>query len=80
MMNGASEVLSRQDGGLRPNDLRISCRPSSPRPHKATFHSAPEESCARAEFRALRPVGCMRGLGGGRAVPRSPTVYRRNAR
>ena len=33
----------------RPNDWRISCRPSSPRPHKPSFLSALKEGAARVE-------------------------------
>jgi hypothetical protein len=46
------------------NDWRISCRPSRPRPHKPTFRSALGEGAARAGSAPVRPVGCMRGLGG----------------
>jgi hypothetical protein len=48
---------------VQPNDLRISCRPPSPRPHKPTFLRALTKRAARAEPGAGRPVGCMRGLG-----------------
>jgi hypothetical protein len=37
---------------MRPNEMRISCRPSCRRPHKPTFHSALEEGAAHAEFGA----------------------------
>jgi hypothetical protein len=51
--------------GLLPNDLRISCRQSSYRPHKPTPPLlGREDPCAQAERRPPRPVGCMRGLGG----------------
>ena len=46
-----------------PNDLRISCGLSYPRPHKPTFRFVLEGRTARAELGTLRPVGCMRGLG-----------------
>jgi hypothetical protein len=48
-----------------PNDLRISCGLPSSRPHKPTLpqrrnrRTPPERSPA-----SIRPVGCMRGLGG----------------
>jgi hypothetical protein len=34
---------------LRSNDMRISCGPSSPRPHKLTFRGVLTGRCARAE-------------------------------
>jgi len=48
---------------LRPNEMRLSCRPSSSRPNKPTFNRAPTEGAARSE---PPPSGyrCMRGLGG----------------
>jgi hypothetical protein len=46
-----------------PNGMRISCRPSSPRPHQPTFHSALEEGLPERSSVPDRPVGCMRGLG-----------------
>jgi hypothetical protein len=63
--NGQSATISPR---VRPpNDMRISCRRSCPRPHKPTLPlAAPSEGAARSEPRARRPVGCMRGLGGGR--------------
>jgi hypothetical protein len=51
--------------GVRPpNEMRISCRPSSPCPHKLTFRSAFTESLPERDFVPGRPVGRMRGLGG----------------
>jgi hypothetical protein len=48
-----------------PNDMRISCGPSCRRPHNPTFRFVLSGRGARAEPGHLRPVGCMRGLGGG---------------
>jgi hypothetical protein len=50
--------------------MQISCRRSCLRPHKWSFLTALEEGDARAGPCALRPVGCMRGLG--RSVSQSP--------
>jgi hypothetical protein len=48
----------------RPNDMRISCGPSSQPAHRPTFHSALQARCwPSGAPRPLRPVGCMRGLG-----------------
>jgi hypothetical protein len=41
---------------LLPNDMRISCRPSCPLPHKPTLHSACRASAARMEAGA--PPAC----------------------
>jgi hypothetical protein len=52
---------------MRPNEMRISCRHSSWRQHKPTLPSdAPPEGAAHTVLSALRPVGCMCGLGSGR--------------
>jgi hypothetical protein len=52
----------QREPGCAPNDLRISCRPSSPRPHQLTFHSAPKEGAARTEGR--RPSGLSAACAG----------------
>jgi len=47
------QAILRSDVGPLPNDWRISCRPSCPRPHQPTLpSSAPSEGAARVESRA----------------------------
>ena len=41
---------------LPSNEWRISCRPSSPRPHQPSFLTTPEEPTARAERCALHVI------------------------
>jgi hypothetical protein len=47
------EPLTRMMLGVRLTTMRISCRPSGPRPRKRTFHSAPWEGAARTEAGVL---------------------------
>jgi hypothetical protein len=62
-----------------PNDMRISCGPSSPCPHKPTFHSALLARCARAEGGAHSgPSAACTGLGGGRPDARTPSAQPTN--
>jgi hypothetical protein len=46
------------------NDWRISCRPSGPRPHNPSLHSALEKGAARVAPRAPPACRLQRGLGG----------------
>jgi hypothetical protein len=48
-----------------PNDWRISCGLSSPRPYKLTLHSILGRCARDGAGGPDRPVGCMRGLGCG---------------
>src|SRR5689334_732940 len=53
------------------NDMQISCRPSSRRPHKLSFLLSHQELAALTEPRLVRPVGCICGLGGSPARTRT---------
>jgi hypothetical protein len=55
-----------------PNGLCISCRLSSLRPRKPTFHSALGGLPPERDSAPFRSVGCMRGLGSAVRV-RRPT-------
>ena len=49
---------------LLPNEMQISCRPYMARAHtNRRFLIAASDGAARTGPRAIRPVGCMRGLG-----------------
>jgi hypothetical protein len=63
---GKSHVASSAGGDCRccpPNEMRISCGRSCPRPHNPTFHSALPEVPPERRLAPQRPGGCMRGLG-----------------
>ena len=69
-MNASRTVAVLACPWLRPNEMRISCRLSSPRPHQLTLPLiGDEEGCAARRSGPPQPVGCMRGLG--RAVLRA---------